>query len=175
MEIVATEVEFMGTKMQFSCPKFAEAFKEKISDAARKRIWAYYCRGTKGAIQYLKLQSKKDETFRKSLRLIAQSMGAESYRDLFISGSVFNPKADDKVSRKELMRLVKSQEFRCALSGLEITPESSELDHIIPYSKGGKHEINNVQWLDKSINRMKGTLSNVEFIDLCKKVAAWNR
>lgn len=35
--------------------------------------------------------------------------------------------------------------------------------------------MDNVQLVDKKINMMKGTLSNEEFIDLCKKVAEYNK
>lgn len=38
----------------------------------------------------------------------------------------------------------------------------------------GVYEEGNVQWVDKRINMMKGTLSNEEFIELCTMVAKYN-
>lgn len=103
-------------------------------------------------------------------------MGAASYKELFTNGSSYCTRASqESVSSKELMRMIKSQEFRCAISGQLIDPGTSELDHKIPYAKGGKHEMNNVQWVSKDINRMKGAMPNDEFIRLCKLVAEWNR
>jgi 5-methylcytosine-specific restriction endonuclease McrA len=36
-------------------------------------------------------------------------------------------------------------------------PDGYEVDHIIPISKGGKHEISNLQYLTPLENRMKGS------------------
>jgi len=78
----------------------------------------------------------------------------------------------DAVRQSDLMRLVEAQEFRCALSGIELTPETAALDHITPVASGGKHSINNLQWLNSEVNRMKGMLSVDVFIDICCRVAA---
>lgn len=37
------------------------------------------------------------------------------------------------------------------------------------------YENDNVQLVDKRINMMKGSLSNEEFVNLCTKVAEFNR
>lgn len=37
------------------------------------------------------------------------------------------------------------------------------------------YEEGNIQWVDKRINMMKGSLSNEEFIELCTKVANYNK
>lgn len=37
------------------------------------------------------------------------------------------------------------------------------------------YEEGNIQWVDKRINMMKGSLSNKEFIELCTKVAKYNK
>lgn len=77
-------------------------------------------------------------------------------------------------SGKELMRLLLDQEKRCALSGLELTIDSMELGHITPTCEGGTDSIGNLMWIDSRINRMQGTLSNDEFVKLCRLVSAWN-
>jgi hypothetical protein len=79
---------------------------------------------------------------------------------------------------------------RCALTGMELTfgryrpigreytrsnrPRlgSASLDRIdstMGYSPG------NVQWIHKEVNRMKGTLSDDEFVALCLKVVLHNQ
>lgn len=75
-----------------------------------------------------------------------------------------------EVNEKELYEKLEKQEFRCALSGRNLTPENSELDHIIPVSKGGKHTLDNLQFVRASVNRMKGELSSREFIRICRDV-----
>ena len=67
----------------------------------------------------------------------------------------------------------------CALTGIEIDAGSSgctlpnitaSLDRI-NNSKG--YERDNVQWVHKDINMMRGPLSVEKFIKLCVKVANW--
>lgn len=86
----------------------------------------------------------------------------------------FNTGDDGETSVKQshLMNLVESQHYRCALSGIELSPETASLDHVIPIASGGHHEISNLQWLNCEVNRMKGTLSVEVFVDICRRVAA---
>lgn len=78
----------------------------------------------------------------------------------------------DAVRQSDLMRLVEAQQYRCALSGIELTPETAALDHITPITNGGEHSIANLQWLNCEVNRMKGMLSVEVFIDICRRVSA---
>ncbi len=79
-----------------------------------------------------------------------------------------------KVTAGSLEVLVKDQEYRCALSGIKLTPDNAALDHIVPLSEGGQHTISNCQWLLPEINAMKGTMEQGAFVRLCKTIAAWN-
>lgn len=76
---------------------------------------------------------------------------------------------------KDLFMLLKEQKFRCALSGVKLLPETAALDHIIPVSRGGSDAIDNLQWVDCRINKMKGSMVLEEFLDLCSKVSQWQR
>ena len=80
-------------------------------------------------------------------------------------------KSGTKVTTMNLKRLLLKQENKCALSGIELTVENIELDHIIPLADGGSHSMENVQLVCREINRMKGVLSDARFVELCKKVA----
>lgn len=75
-----------------------------------------------------------------------------------------------KTSAKELRSLVQAQGYKCAACGCHITPESCELDHLIPRDDGGSDHISNLQWLCVWCNRAKGTLPMSQFIDKCHKV-----
>jgi hypothetical protein len=77
------------------------------------------------------------------------------------------------VSVTSVIALLKNQEYRCALTGGELVPSSAALDHITPISRGGAHKIENAQVLLKDVNRAKGTLTNEEFISLCRQVVKW--
>jgi 5-methylcytosine-specific restriction endonuclease McrA len=44
------------------------------------------------------------------------------------------------------------------------------LDHIVPVRCGGELVIENTQVLHKDVNRAKGSLTNDQFIQLCREV-----
>ena len=96
-----------------------------------------------------------------------------SFDDMF--GQEERPDAGvQKITIQSLRDLLREQNGRCAISGIELTPEDCELDHIQAIANGGSHSMGNVQLLNSNINRMKGTMSNQEFIELAKKIAAHN-
>ena len=71
-----------------------------------------------------------------------------------------------------LQTIFDSQHGRCALSGeLLILGGNASLDHIMPKSRGGTNDLDNLQWLTKTVNNSKRALTNEEFIVLCRKVA----
>ena len=78
--------------------------------------------------------------------------------------------AGGELNRNDVIRLIERQKFRCALSGWPLTPQTAALDHIVAVTRGGQHQIDNVQVLHKDVNRAKGTMTNEEFIALCGAV-----
>lgn len=77
------------------------------------------------------------------------------------------------VTAKMIMELIERQQFCCALSGRQLTPETASLDHIVPLSRGGTHDLNNLWIVDHKVNAAKGTLTVEEFVSLCRDVAAY--
>lgn len=71
-----------------------------------------------------------------------------------------------------------SQKRKCALSGIPISFADSDSNYINGMRNASLDRIDskigyivgNVQWVDKEINRMKGSLSQEDFIVLCQKV-----
>lgn len=87
----------------------------------------------------------------------------------------FNP--DESLSAKsktafasELRKLIENQGYKCALTGVHLTPNTAELDHITPIKKGGSNEIENLQWVSRQVNRAKGSMLQSEFIEMCRLV-----
>jgi 5-methylcytosine-specific restriction endonuclease McrA len=76
----------------------------------------------------------------------------------------------ERLTLNGIMAIIEDQQYRCALSGRLLTPEDAALDHILALTRGGRHELTNAQVLHKDINRAKGTLTNEEFIALCRDV-----
>jgi hypothetical protein len=76
------------------------------------------------------------------------------------------------VTIQEAWQLFETQGRKCALSGVPLSfssPKSASLDR--KDSKLG-YTLNNVQWLHKEINRMKGVLGDSEFVAWCKLVSS---
>jgi 5-methylcytosine-specific restriction endonuclease McrA len=82
------------------------------------------------------------------------------------------PAKQTKMRLPELYELLEEQDYRCALTGKELSPDDVALDHIVPISNGGDFSIANSQLVSKAANRAKHTLSQDDFIELCKSVAA---
>jgi len=64
----------------------------------------------------------------------------------------------------------KTQKGFCALSGIKLTRDNAEVDHIIPVGRGGQSILDNLRWLSKEANWAKRDLIDSEFFDLIKKV-----
>ncbi len=77
------------------------------------------------------------------------------------------------VTTHGILHVIEHQARRCALSGRQLVPEEASLDHVLPLSRGGKHTLDNIQILHRDVNRAKSTLTNPEFIALCREVVAW--
>jgi hypothetical protein len=76
-----------------------------------------------------------------------------------------------KVSGKKLLALLELQGRCCALSGIELTPQTVSLDHIVPLAEGGADDMGNVQLVHAIINSMKGLMSQADFVKWCRLVS----
>lgn len=70
------------------------------------------------------------------------------------------------------MSMIERQQFKCALSGLPLEPETASLDHIVPIARGGEHCIENIWIVHQQVNAAKGSMTTDEFITLCRAVSA---
>ena len=76
------------------------------------------------------------------------------------------------VTSSAILEMVGSQHHRCAISGRELTPETASLDHLLPLSRGGTHEPDNLCIVEHLVNTAKGTMTLDEFVSMCRDVAA---
>ncbi|MFA6314969.1 MAG: HNH endonuclease signature motif containing protein [Candidatus Paceibacterota bacterium] len=71
---------------------------------------------------------------------------------------------DGSITRETLDSLIKSQNFKCNLCKCSIVERGNRhADHITPLSKGGEHQINNIQWLCINCNVHKSNKINFNF------------
>ena len=76
----------------------------------------------------------------------------------------------DLITARALLSLLESQDYRCALTGRELTPETAALDHRTPLSRGGPNTISNCQVVHEQANAAKATMTHEEFVALCREV-----
>lgn len=70
-----------------------------------------------------------------------------------------------------LLDLFNSQNGKCFYSGLPIViGVDASIDHTVAISNGGEFTIENVRFVHKSINQMKGSLSEEEFLKMVELV-----
>jgi len=77
------------------------------------------------------------------------------------------------INPSNVLQLLEWQGYRCALTGRPLTPDTASLDHFVPVRNGGEHRIENVQVLHKDVNRAKSTMTNEEFVQLCREVVEY--
>lgn len=85
---------------------------------------------------------------------------------------------DFLITIEDAWEIFEKQEGKCALTGIELKfrkgdnrIQTASLDRI-DSSKSYTKE--NVQWVHKEINRMKGNLSESEFLNYCKEIIKWS-
>ncbi len=79
-----------------------------------------------------------------------------------------------KIRDIDLWRLAKNQKMICPLTGRKLTAKNISVDHIIPKSKGGSLELDNLRLVIKEANFGKFCMTDSEFISLCKDVVKHN-
>jgi 5-methylcytosine-specific restriction endonuclease McrA len=77
-----------------------------------------------------------------------------------------------KVTAKAIRALLESQAYCCAYTGEPLKPKEASVDHCNPLCDGGEHAISNLRIVHRTVNRAKGSMSLIEFVSMCRKVAA---
>jgi len=105
---------------------------------------AYFCYGKDEAPSIIDEQ--------KMLRLIKGRLYGKCFKG-----------CDKDLLAVQLLQKLKDQGIKCVYSRRPLNEKNMHLDHILPRSKGGSNDINNLQWVDAGINRMKHNMTDIEF------------
>jgi 5-methylcytosine-specific restriction endonuclease McrA len=115
------------------------------------------------------------DTMRQHMQAIRDRLCLGSIAELLRDGDVLHgTPLPDSVTAARLLELIESQGYRCALSGVSLTPETAVLDHKTPRSEGGAHVMSNVWFVHRDVNRAKGTMTVEAFKLMCTRVAQWS-
>lgn len=80
----------------------------------------------------------------------------------------------DRTRWQELRALFDLQDGICALTGAKmVLGLGTSIDHRIPVSRGGTHDISNLQWTTWVANKAKNNLTHEEFVAMCRAIAAF--
>lgn len=75
-----------------------------------------------------------------------------------------------KINPFDLWKIAKRQRLICPLSGRKLNRSTISLDHKMPLSKGGTHNLDNLQFVHVNVNYAKNSLTDDEFLLLCEDV-----
>ena len=159
----------IAKQLNCSISTVSYALRKKTRDKAKKKfddIPSYIRKIRKKIYSFKNPRIPKNEKpawyISKSPRQVSKSISAKASR--FQRTMTFNYK---DVHAKF------GDHFPCALTGRPIDfnkPETYEYDHIQPLSRGGDNTLSNLQILCPEANQAKGSLTDQEFIELCKEV-----
>lgn len=75
-----------------------------------------------------------------------------------------------KIRATDCYFLLESQGQRCALSGLELTPNTTEIMHRIPIRFGGKHCLENTLLVDSTVFKLARGLTTDQLALICAQI-----
>jgi hypothetical protein len=108
----------------------------------------------------------RDDTVKSVLVTCRDKLGLSTIKELAGPKSVAS-----SVTSTSLMTTLVRQDYRCAISGVPITPQTAALDHKVSIADGGEHEIDNVWFVHRDVNAAKGSMSLSAFVEMCARVA----
>jgi len=72
---------------------------------------------------------------------------------------------------QDLAKMFDCQNGKCAYCGVDLKPETTQVDHITPLSRGGEHALNNTLLACKDCNYLKNSRTSEEFGSFLKDYA----
>lgn len=134
---------------------------QKFCSGTCKGKWKYITGNVTTASQYKKISGNWDRYMS---------------RLLYVDG-----RKRDNLSREILLKKLKEQDYKCALSGLPLTcllekgkkhPFNASIDRVIA---GGSYTENNIQLVCKALNSWRANTDLEVFISMCSAVADYNK
>lgn len=86
---------------------------------------------------------------------------------------LFNAHYKTTYSAHDFAQLWKLQRGQCGLTGQRLSSDNCHIDHVVPISRGGGHQLSNLRWTTTRANQAKGMMTDPEFTELCSSVAQW--
>ena len=149
----------------FSSQFATEAFGKLTS--RQQEYLTVYLRTLSPTLTAQELGLRSTKNIGKEIKRLAKLLGFKSTSAMKKDAGIdidkeFNPSA----TYRELMQLIEQQGYRCALTGKTLTPQTARLDHKVPVSEGGSHDVSNLHWVLDIVNTAKGTMGLYHFVGM---------
>jgi hypothetical protein len=153
-----------------TCPRCLNVFPKE------KRYWCEHPRGAGGLQSFCRVcLNRQSLGYKDSGDLADDIVGRLAYKWSKERRHKRNEKENASPwiehSEGDFRDLLYQQGGRCAVSGLRLTPENASVDHTIPVSKGGTHELSNLRLVVWGVNKAMGDVEDAEFHLMCIQVA----
>jgi hypothetical protein len=127
----------------------------------------------KESYQRIKNDPKRFAKCKEEKRLFAKKFRLQ-HPFIKICNRLLYEKKMKSITPFDLWKLAKKQKLLCPISKEKLTTENMSIDHKIPLKRGGKNDLSNLQLTTKQVNVAKHTLTDLEFIEFCKKIVLVN-
>jgi|SRR3990167_4326367 len=114
---------------------------------------------------------KRNEFYAKNREAQKAKMRAYAKRRFFWNREM-HLRGENRASASQLSAIWKTQRGLCALTGRRLD-RTSQLDHIVPRSRGGGDGLGNLRWVCATVNMAKRDMTDAEFISLCSEAMRW--
>lgn len=131
----------------------------------------YYCSPQcKGRVQYINGYGSTENQYKRI---------SQNWRS-YLLRLVYHVDRKDRINVDHLMKLLKDQDYKCALSGIEMTCilgkgmthfTNASVDRIIP---GSEYKEGNIRLVCRIANIMKWNMSDDELLTWCERVLDYN-
>ena len=167
--------------------KYNEENKEMIAERAKKYRKENEERLKKYDKEYRELHKEDLKRYYEENKDRISKRGKEYYKDnpekFFNKGSkrrLLEENQGDGITKEQWLEMMKFFDWKCAYSGTSLNKNNRSIDHIIPLSFGGEHEIWNCAPMIKSYNSSKYTNDMIdwyieqEFFDIDRLLKIYN-
>lgn len=97
-----------------------------------------------------------------------ETIGISSdYYNCYSKAITANKRSKESIGKNDILFVLNRDNYSCVYCGKSIKGKSWHLDHVVPLSKNGKNEINNLSVSCKTCNLMKNSMIKKDFIDRC--------
>lgn len=148
-----------------SCKKaYYKGYYQGKRDVCLERSREFYKNNKEWKKEYSRRYDKSHTTERLAYMQRYYQEHLNQYRTNRIRRRALEEGAEGSHTRQDFLDLCSRLQWRCFYGGGLLTPQTATEDHMVPYSRGGSNDINNIVPACQHCNSKKGTRTAIEYI-----------